>query len=91
MIEIFIDDIRHEYIDDEFKSFKVRYRVLKEGKHVRTVTRYISENLSYDEMVNFIKSKEELKPVKTYAKALVENNEIKEITEIKDEEEVYGW
>ena len=29
--------------------------------------------------------------MKTYVKALVENNEIKEITEIKDEEEVYGW
>ena len=91
MVEIFIDDIQHEVVDSEFRSLKVRYRVFKEGKHIRTVTRYISGSLSYNEMVNFIKSKEELKPVKTYAKALVENNEIKEITEIKDEEEVYGW
>lgn len=90
-MEIFIDDIQHEVINSEFGSLKVRYRVLNEGKHVRTVTRYISENLSYDEMVNFIKNKEELKPIKTYIKALVEIKEIKEITEIKDEEEVYEW
>ena len=57
MVEIFIDDIQHEVINSEFRSFKVRYRVLNEGKHVRTVTRYISENLSYDEMVNLSKTK----------------------------------
>jgi hypothetical protein len=89
MIEIFIDDIHREYIDDEFKSFKIRYRVLMAGELIRTVTRYIDDDLSYNEMVNFIKTKEEGKPVKTYTKSLIEQNELKEIIEIKDKEEEF--
>ena len=87
MLEIVINNIQHEYLDDEFSQLKVSYNVYKDGKSVKRSARYIDEDLSYQEIKDSIKGKEEEKPIRTFSDALISESEIESVKEIQQEEE----
>ena len=88
LLDITISEIQHEYIDDVFNQLKVSFVVFKDGVRIKNGKRYIQEDLSYQEIVDFIKSKEEEKPIRTFTKVLSDVQEIESVTEIIEEEEL---
>jgi len=85
--EIKINNIRHHKVNGEFQSLKVSYSIYHEGNFIQSGAWYIEEDLSYQEIEDFLYEKLKYRDIETFDDALNDLEEIREEQEIKEEGE----
>ena len=94
-MEIKIKNIEQKMLNDQFDSYRFTYDVVHNGR-IRTVKRYIPPadlgegvEANYENILAFIRSKEEAHPIETFEYAMAQENEIESETEINHEQEEF--